>query len=206
MQQDFRDKILQVFPTIIYRDNIPTIKKPKSIEKLTFKNGFTTIDKVLDLPEFKEIKTELEKHLKIYVYDILDISKHIEFYITRSWLFKRLKVEGAGETHNHRNSFFTGTLYLELDEGKDYIGFRRSTEYSYVNYDYEKSNIYNQQQVNYFPKKNDLIIFDAKMYHQVGPHVTNNERLALPFEVFGKGYFGKAQTLEAYNHGELYLK
>ena len=80
MQQDFRDKILQVFPTIIYRDNIPTIKKPKSIEKLTFKNGFTTIDKVLDLPEFKEIKTELEKHVKIYVYDVLNISKHIEFY------------------------------------------------------------------------------------------------------------------------------
>ena len=43
--------------------------------------------------------------------------------------------------------------------------------------------------VNFFPKKNDLLIFDARLLHQIGPHLTTNPRICLAFEIFAKGAF-----------------
>jgi hypothetical protein len=62
------------------------------------------------------------------------------------------------EYHNHANSFFTGVVYLELDEQKDSIQFKKTNEYKILEFDYDVPNKYNQSELNFFPKKNDIII------------------------------------------------
>jgi len=66
--------------------------------------------------------------------------------------------------------------------------------------------LYNQKRLSFFPRKNDLIMFDAKLYHQIGPHLTDNTRICLAFEVFARGTFGKKNTSLDYNNGALTLK
>ena len=110
------------------------------------------------------------------------------------------------EYHNHANSFFTGVIYLELDEEKDSIQFKKTNEYKILEFDYDVPNKYNQSEVNFFPKKNDIIIFDAKTYHRIGAHITTTPRICLAFEVFAKGTFGKKNLSNDFNVGQLTLK
>jgi len=179
-----RMPILQIFPEIIYQENISL--DSYDINNLKFNNvGFSHND-ILNMNQFKELKKIIQKHVEIYTHEILKISKNLIFYITRSWIIKLNKVENNSQFHNHTNSFFTGVLYLDLDEGQDSIVF--------------------QKEINFLPKKNDLIIFDAKLLHKVGAHLSTNNRVCLAFEVFAKGVFGKKNVSEFYNEGELLLK
>ena len=97
-------------------------------------------------------------------------------------------------------------MYLDLDENKDSIIFQKHRDYQYVEYDYEKTNVYNQTQITFLPKKNDLLIFSARLLHQIGPHLSTNHRICLAFEVFAKGVFGKKNILREFNRGKLILK
>ncbi len=199
-----RMPVLQIFPEIIYQENISL--NSYDINNLKFNNvGFSHND-ILNMDQFKELKKIIQKHVEIYTHEILKISKDLIFYITRSWIIKLNKVENNSQFHNHTNSFFTGVLYLDLDEGQDSIVFQKEENYQFIKYDYEISNEYNQKKINFLPKKNDLIIFDAKLLHKVGAHLSTNNRVCLAFEVFAKGVFGKKNVSEFYNEGELLLK
>ena len=194
--------LLQIFPEIIYKENLSI--DSYSLDNIKFKDDFSLDEKVLNLKEFKKIKELIETHLKKYTHDILEISKELNFYITRSWIIKVEKAE-VFPSHQHTNSFFTGVLYLNVDEGKDAIIFEKEPYYQYVKYDYENTNIFNQMKVNFFPKKNDLLIFNARLFHQIGPHLTTNPRICLAFEVFAKGVFGKNNKGNSLNSGRLIL-
>ena len=195
--------LLQIFPDIIYKENLSI--SSYSLDNIKFEKEYSLNNKVLNLKEFKKIKELIEIHIKKYTHDILEISKELNFYITRSWIIKRDKAGLKSLCHQHTNSFFTGVLYLNLDEGKDSIIFEKPDYYSHIKYDFENPNIYNQIRVNFFPKKNDLLIFDARLLHQIGPHLTTNPRICLAFEIIAKGAFGNKNNSASFNKGILVL-
>jgi len=202
--------IFEIFPQLVYKDNLKI--KDISIKDITFtqENSRTTkvskSSKILEIPDLKFLKDKIEEHINIFTKNILGISKELDFYITRSWIITIDNEHFDFISHNHHNSFFTGILYLDLDEGSDCIHFHREKNYQYVKYDYENINKYNQQSLTFHPIKNDLIIFDARLNHTAGNHITKNVRTSLAFEVFAKGVFGKKNSLDTYNIGELVLK
>ena len=202
--------IFEIFPQLIYKENLKI--KNISLKDIPFtqENSHATkiskSSKILEIPDLKFLKDKIQDELTIFTKNILEISKDLDFYITRSWIITLDNENFNFISHNHRNSFFTGILYLDLDEGSDCIHFHKERDYQYVGYDYENINKYNQQSLTFHPIKNDLIIFDASLNHTAGNHITKNVRTSLAFEVFAKGVFGKKNSLDTYNIGELVLK
>ena len=197
--------VIEIFPEVVYQDNLPI--KSFSLDNIEFTdNGFSKECNILELESFKTIKELIQKSVDEYTHDFLSVSKDVSFYITRSWIINMKRLHFNSEYHNHANSFFTGVVYLELDEEKDSIQFKKTNEYKILEFDYDVPNKYNQSEVNFFPKKNDIIIFDAKTYHRIGAHITNTPRICLAFEVFAKGTFGKKNLSNDFNVGQLTLK
>ena len=179
--------IFKIFPEIIYKENLDI--KSYDISGVDFSKEdekYSTDDDILDKEAFVDIKKQINLHVQKFTTDILQINKDLKFYITRSWLININKAYSSGIFHDHINSFFTGVLYLK--------------------YTYECSNEYNEEKLNYFPKKNDLILFDAKLEHSMGTHTTTNSRLCLAFEVFARGTFGKHEKERSFNKGRLTIK
>tara|TARA_Y100001938_G_scaffold139253_1_gene205865 strand:- start:1222 stop:1824 length:603 start_codon:yes stop_codon:yes gene_type:complete len=196
--------IFKIFPEIVYKDNLNI--ESYDISNINFSENdqrYSTDDNILDKDAFADIKKQINFHVKKFTSDILKISKDLKFYVTRSWLINIDKAHPSGFFHDHQNSFFTGVLYLNLDEGTDSISFQKRYNYQHLKYTYEFSNEYNEEKINYFPKKNDLIMFDARLEHSMGTHTTTNPRLCLAFEVFAKGTFGKHQKERSFNKGRL---
>ena len=196
--------IFRIFPDIIYKDNLNI--KSYDISDVDFSKEdeqYSTNDNILDQKAFQDIKKQIDLHIKKFTADILQINKDLKFYITRSWLININKAYASGIFHDHINSFFTGVLYLNLDEGMDCISFQKRRNYQYLKYTYECDNEFNQEKLSYFPEKNDLIIFDAALEHSMGAHTTTNPRLCLAFEVFAKGAFGKDEKGRSFNMGKL---
>ena len=197
--------VIEIFPEVVYQDNLPI--KSFSLDNIEFTdNGFSKECNILELESFKTIKELIQKSVDEYTHDFLCISKDVSFYITRSWIINMKRLFFNSEYHNHANSFFTGVLYLELDEGSDCIQFKKEEEYRLLEFDYDEPNKYNQYEISFFPKKNDLIIFDAKTKHRIGAHVADTPRICLAFEVFAKGVFGKKNIANDFNVGQLTIK
>tara|TARA_R100001132_G_C3246970_1_gene75569 strand:+ start:145 stop:762 length:618 start_codon:yes stop_codon:yes gene_type:complete len=202
--------IFEIFPQLIYKENLKikdiNLKDFPFVQKTPHTIKVSKSNKILEIPALKFLKGKIQDHINIFTKDILEISKDLDFYITRSWIITVDNEHFDFTSHNHQNSFFTGILYLDLDEGSDCIHFHKERGYQYVGYDYENINKYNQQSLTFHPNKNDLIIFDARLHHTAGNHITKNIRTSLAFEVFAKGSFGKENTFNNYNKGELILK
>ena len=116
--------IFKIFPEIIYKDNLNI--KNYDISGVDFSKEdeqYSTNDNILDQKAFKDIKEQIDLHIQKFTADILQINKDLKFYITRSWLININKAYSSGIFHDHINSFFTGVLYLNLDEGIDCIKF-----------------------------------------------------------------------------------
>ena len=167
--------------------------------------NYSTSDNILEQKYFSSLKKEIQRHVDIFTKDILEIENTLNFFITRSWVINIEKINNGGPFHSHSNSFFTGVFYINVDEEKDSFQIERSKSYQYLEYNYENINEWNQQLMTYYPKKNDLIIFDASLSHRVGHHLTSNLRTVVAFEIFAKGTFGSKGSLNSYNMGKLTL-
>ncbi len=199
--------LFQLFPTLIYKENLSI--SPINMNKIKFSPigdfNYSTSDNILEQKYFSSLKKEIQRHVDIFTKDILEIENTLNFFITRSWVINIEKINNGGPFHSHSNSFFTGVFYINVDEEKDSFQIERSKSYQYLEYNYENINEWNQQLMTYYPKKNDLIIFDASLSHRVGHHLTSNLRTVVAFEIFAKGTFGSKGSLNSYNMGKLTL-
>jgi uncharacterized protein (TIGR02466 family) len=208
MRKKKYNMLFQIFPTLIYKENLSI--SPININKIEFSPlgnfKYSTSDNILEEKYFSSLKKEIQRHVDIFTKDILEIENTLNFFITRSWVLSIDKINDSGPFHSHGNSFFTGVFYINVDEEKDSFQIERSKTYQYIHYNYyENPNEWNQQLITYYPKKNDLIIFDASLSHRIGHHLTSKLRTVIAFEVFAKGTFGSKSSLNSYNKGKLTL-
>ena len=209
MRKKKYNMLFQIFPTLIYKENLsisPININENEIEFIPIGNfKYSTSDNILEKKYFSSLKKEIQRHVDIFTKDILEIENTLKFFITRSWVINIEKINDGGPFHTHSNSFFTGVFYINVDEEKDSFDIERSKTYQYIHYNYENTNKWNQQLITYYPKKNDLIIFDASLSHRIGHHLTSKLRTVIAFEVFAKGTFGSKSSLNSYNKGKLTL-
>jgi uncharacterized protein (TIGR02466 family) len=178
-------KIFSAFPTPIYINNIDydfsLLETIKSYEYEIFhtkeQSGTYTISKkILERQELSSLKTIIENMYKQYMYEVLGFSDEIDFRITTSWVV-RLFPNDYGQKHFHTNSFFSGVLYLDVDEQTSPIIFYKNG--SNINElgnpsiieipftDGFRYNEFNSHKWTYYPKKNDLIIFPSYLNHEM---------------------------------------
>jgi len=201
--------IYQIFPSLVYKENLISEMKDFDISKLEQfekKEGFSVDSYVLNHKDILILKNIFLRHIDIYTKDILEIEKSVEFYITRSWITEVKEGEFTPTVHTHQNAFFTGVLYFNVEEEVDSIVFVRTKPHQYLSYGFEKVNKFNQEAVTFHPKKWDFIILDAAIPHHMGPIISKKTRNSLVMEIFARGTFGKCNVGNAYNVGELILR
>ena len=152
--------------------------------------------------KLKKIKEFCEKHIKIYVKEVINPKEELNFYITQSWL----NLTEPGESHHrhwHSNSLISGIFYItttENDKVQFYdpnATFRHQTSFEVANY-----NIFNSQTYVYDVNSVDLFLFPSWLEHSVEKNekATRN-RISISFNVCVKGIMGTKQGLN-----ELILK
>ena len=193
-------QILPIFSKVIYVDYIDLnkdliLEKIKSLnfESINQENSenFCSISenkRILNTPEFNDLKEKIKIPLKKYVYNILKYHNN-EFKITTSWVTKA-KTNEQSLAHNHSNSFLSGVLYLKTEPKKADIMFHNYSKNSSWLLEASEYNIYNSHEFTLNMSENLIIFFPSELHHQVLNNNQENERISLAFNFSPVGKVG----------------
>jgi len=111
------------------------------------------------------------------------------FKITTSWVTKTLPSQ-TSNYHNHRNSMFSGVLYIQTDENSGGINFSKFNNDSNILLDAEEYNLYNSNDYTIAPENGTLIFFPSEIYHKILKNNSNIIRYSIAFNLFPTGSLG----------------
>lgn len=152
-------------------------------------NKNTRNNYILESSELKDIKQSILYCLENYLYTIVggDPEK-VQPVLTQSWL-NFTEYGQYHQKHYHPNSFISGTLYVQVENGDKVLFCKDEKKMIAV----EDPRFYNKFNCDawHFPVDNMLImLFPGSMDHMVEPKTTKGTRISLAFNSFLKGTLG----------------
>ena len=196
-----------LFPTVLLSSNIERDIWPEEIEcvekykKNIFRNagnwGSDSTD-VLNDPEFEDIKNFIDLKLKDYFYDIMKAPKHLELYVTQSWL----NFTEPGEFHHkhiHPNSLVSGVFYLQTEISDKITFFKYFDDTSMIQFDPTEYAYTNSASWWLEAEQGNLFIFPSNTYHMVENTVSKKTRVSLAFNTFIRGEVGQRMNYTKLN-------
>ena len=142
---------------------------------------------ILEKENIKFLKNKIFNSFDNYVKKNLKY-KHDNFKITTSWLTKTTG-DGSSELHRHRNSMFSGCLYLKTEPKKAIINFVNFDNNSFQ-LNIEENNIYNSQEFNFKMSEKLIMFFPSDLHHEILPNNQLKERISLAFNLIPTGLVG----------------
>jgi uncharacterized protein (TIGR02466 family) len=171
------------------------------IEELSYSRAQGEVGKVLiseeqqilDKPFFAEYKSEIDKHMHNFYYNVLGFSKQNYLEMVNSWVVKSLP-DNESAYHLHKNSIFSGVWYISVPENSGNISFTPNNVYdkeiiSLFMPKIETVNEYNTRLCVFHAQKSILILFPSVLNHKVELNQSNNPRISIAFNYFLKGKF-----------------
>lgn len=161
-----------------------------------FLNGRSIESYILDSPELSNLKKFIQDALNFYFLEIHKPAADLEIYITQSWM-NVSKIGELHHSHNHPNSFLSGTMYISADRDVDAIHFSK-TDLSSLRIIPTSYNIYNSPSWFYNVGSGDLLLFPSTLSHNVDvvkASPIRKERISLSFNTFLKGKLGSKELL-----------
>lgn len=182
-------KLSMIFPcSLMHRDSNLVTKKIVKLSKqlvMDYKDSpfyskcYSTVrtnDKILDIPEFCDIKSFLNDLLLTYCESLHINSTNIE--ITGSWL-NYYEKGGYQDLHNHQNSMISGVLWVKTDNTRDFV-FQAPYHFMQpINPPYTTVNEINCVNYEIDSLVGRGLVFMSNMLHRTLP--TENERISLAF-------------------------
>lgn len=197
------NNIITLFPTVLSRSQLGRdftkkelkILKPENENLRPNEGNRSTINNyILDLPELKKLKSELEKRVNEHFQFVWKPKTDCSLYITQSWL----NVTQAGQYHHkheHPNSFVSGVLYIDADELNDRIQFFHGKGYQQLMVESSEFTFLNSTSWWLAVKTNDIMLFPSSLTHMVTTKNGENNRTSLAFNTFLKGTWGDESSL-----------
>jgi len=198
---DQTTKIYGLFPTPVYiakRDSDLIPKEEKEIEKIIQEGmqkntgNSSSINSYIFNENLKELKQFCEQQIRIYVKDIINPKKGLDFYITQSWL----NVTKPGESHHehcHSNSIISGVFYISTEQSdKIAFGDPNTKVKDLIEIGFRDYNTWNS--TNWFVPAitNELVLFPSWLSHKVEPNENaTTDRISISFNTFVKGPLGQ---------------
>ena len=199
--------IIGIYPSPVYvtkKDSNSDSIEEKEIEDIIkeglYKDGdldhYTDNTYIFDT-KLKNLKEFCEKHIKIYVKEILNPKQELDFYITQSWL-NVVDPGGGIQPHRHANSIISGTFYQTVEETDKICFHDPNTQRTkcMISIEPNKGNPFTSKNWSATVDKNVLILFPSWLEHSVEPNekATRN-RISLSFNTFAKGIIGQKKHL-----------
>lgn len=141
--------------------------------------------KILD--KYEDTKKIVDNYFNKFKNDVMEYN-NTEFKMTTSWVTKTVK-NSMSHYHAHKNSVFSGVLYLSGGEDLAPIEFKNYNTQDIL-LDVEKYNIYNSDVWQLYPQKNMIIFFRSNLMHKIGHQKTDADRYSIAFNYFPEGNIG----------------
>lgn len=144
-------------------------------------NHISEENTVLDLPEFAELRSEIQAHVDHFHWTVLQRTQGSKSYITKSWM----NLTKAGEQHHqhwHVNSLYSGTVYNCDSDGA--LVFHSPWQ-SLLSIDVESHNEYNSTSMMVYPQPGLLVLWPSQLQHSVNP--PSQSRTSLSFNTWIQG-------------------
>ena len=192
--------VLPLFPSTLFYSYLDELDTKKIIEivenKFTFFKSENVYDNGIYLSEsknildfFPDLKQLIVDSFSLCAFDVLKF-KDCDFKITTSWITRSVN-KSYTHFHRHKNSFYSGVLYL--NGGMDFspIEFATNSEFfgSFL-IDSSEKNIYNSENWEIIPEEKKLIFFPSNLSHRICYSLSDCPRYSLAFNIFPFGTFG----------------
>lgn len=199
-------ELLQLFPTPLsispipfnYEKELEWIKKDKfNKHNYDGSDQYNCFNKqsentfILDSPELKRIRLWIESEIKVFSKEVL--GGKTELVITQSWLNRNLKGESHHD-HMHPNSIISGVWYPLCNEKLPPIKFMNRHQ-PQISLGVEKYNTFNSATFMLPMQMGELIIFPSHLMHGVPQNQSDDARISLSFNTWGKGSVGDQVAL-----------
>jgi uncharacterized protein (TIGR02466 family) len=196
--------VLYLFATPVYVNVMQTLTDDKKefIKSLEFeslysgKGQYTINQQLLNLPELKEVKEEVDYHVENYARDIIKVHTDQQFYLTNSWALRQNKGDWA-HAHHHTNSVFSGVFYLYQDEDFGNLTFEKSSDNIFtktLDPYYTEFTPMNSGTWSIQPVANMIVMFPSILKHGVEMSRSEKTRYSVAFNYFMKGQFGHKES------------
>lgn len=183
-------KILQLFAKVFYLNtlDIDLKKINKLLNNKFVKAGFNLLEDVknissatdnkiiLEEPKFNFLKKIIMKELYFYTKEILKYDH--EFKMTTSWFTKTEKGEESNY-HNHRNSYISCVLYIDVNNESGDISFVNYADNKIFQLTPTEYNVYNSESIKIKPQKGMIIFFPSEVHHKIIINKSNISRTSL---------------------------
>jgi len=196
--------ILPIFPSTVcaanISDDLSGLEKIKDFdyEIITSDesyNSFKTEDNQL-LSKFPKEKAILLSYFNKFKNDILELRDN-EFGIASSWA-TRVDTNGFCQYHDHRNSYYSGVLYLDSVKDGGEIQFQNPLPSSVFLLNPTEWNSFNFEVFHLNPEKNLLILFPSYLKHRINKYLGSTSRYSLAFNIVPIGKFGRGDSTVNY--------
>jgi len=149
---------------------------------------------ILDEEICKNLHDFILLHVNKFAKDVLKYN-YDEVNFSQSWISHK----NPGEyhvSHTHPNSIISGVFYFDFQSGDPTIVFSDFSTFGKTNnlnlrfQDDFQNNPYSQNELNFIPEKNTLVIFPSYLAHEVPLNQTNKIRKSLSFNIMFKDSVG----------------
>jgi hypothetical protein len=92
-------------------------------------------------------------------------------------------------SHHHKNSVFSGIVYIDTPQNSGNIFFARRNENipEFLKLEFSDINNFNCDTCYFVPERGDIFIFPSSLNHYSGVNESNDKRLCLAFNIFPFG-------------------
>ena len=148
--------------------------------------------KILLNDNFKYLKLEVDKHIDIFLYEVLKIAQGKPIHI-QSWINKHCP-DNYSKIHYHSNSFISGGVYLECPPNSGKLQFHTPQTPSWTNGTImptvSEDNIFNCDSFGFEVERGDIFIFPSQTLHSVEKNMSDMDRYMIAFNYFLEGSIG----------------
>ena len=192
--------VLTLWSTPLYVSSVPGCNlfvsdvNNSTWERTSNNDGYVTKETfLLDKPQFRNLKKDIEKHINLFVSEIAQF-KNVDFYITNSWAVKHNKGDSATK-HFHSNCIFSGIVYLQCNNNSGEIIFHKNPRHNTLHpesflFDINEFNNFNSATQAILPQQEQILLFPSHIEHSVTASNSDKERIAIAFNTFFKGKIG----------------
>ena len=193
--------VIGLFPSPVFKTKLQPISSDikNMVRKLEYDEGkdgnvnTSSNLRLLNEPEFENLRKSIFQEFDFFTRQVLKINTGVNFVLTNSWAVES-KPGCVGKQHTHKNSIFSGVLYLETPAESGYLKFEELNDYRmfYQTFSlpFDDFNSMNSAQWTVKPEENVALFFPSNITHSITKNESNQTRYSLAFNFFPQGTFG----------------
>ncbi len=202
MTNQMNSEIQLIFPTPIMIGKLDRNFYPKEIDAILNQtnnlvindgNKYSKNTYILNEPDLKNLKEFVTQFINHYLKTVYKPKHKLEAYVTQSWL----NFSDFGDfhhIHSHDNSFISGVLYIQANDGANDILFHKPqiSPLKIIADDYD---IMNSDSCLQAVQSKNIIAFPSNLVHSVRKSESKETRISLAFNSFLRGTLGENMLL-----------